>query len=139
MSFQIGDKVWSALFGDGEVDKINESSYPVGVTFNNRGRTWHTHDGRYVYNQLPTLFHAGTKLIPAPEPERVKPELKFEPFQKVLVRDDCSSTWRAHLYSHYDPKYLHRCLAGFVYPQCIPYEGNEHLLGTADDPDEAPA
>jgi hypothetical protein len=143
MSFCVGDKVWSAMFGDGTVADIADSpcTYPVHAEFGKRGIACHTRDGRYIYNQLPTLFHAGTELIPAPEPDR---ELKlekpkpFEPFQKVLVRDNCVQSWEAQFFSHYEERdnghtYYHCML--HAYAQCLPYEGNEHLLGTADDPD----
>jgi hypothetical protein len=57
----------------------------------------------------------------------------FKPFDKVLVRDfeDCS--WKVGLFSHYKKgdKNPYVCV-GSLYKQCIPYEGNENLLGTTD-------
>lgn len=72
-------------------------------------------------------------------PEDVKdapeePELK--PFDRVLMRDSDDSVWTAHLYSHRE-EYLtfsHRAIGGEGFKQCIPYEGNEHLLGTKEEP-----
>ena len=59
---------------------------------------------------------------------------QFKPFNKVLVRENDASLWRAGFYSHeLDGKH---CVCGNYYPQCIPYEGNEHLLGTTDKPKE---
>lgn len=65
--------------------------------------------------------------------EPVKKECPFKPFDKVLVRDDDGQEWKINFFSHYDEKvcYKYRCLKAF-YKQCIPYEGNEHLLGTTD-------
>ena len=59
----------------------------------------------------------------------------FKPFDKVLVRDDKDSIWRADFYSHYEniQSYCHVC-AGNAYTQCIPYnEENAHLVGTNHD------
>ena len=57
-------------------------------------------------------------------------------YDKVLVRDTNEQMWVADLFSHV----LDRPLGGYTfacvghYPnQCIPYLGNEHLLGTCDD------
>lgn len=57
------------------------------------------------------------------------------PFEsRVLVRDNDYGEWRGafwgHLRQEADIKY--DTLRG-VYRQCIPYEGNEHLLGKTDD------
>ena len=64
---------------------------------------------------------------------------KLKPFDKVLVRDTKEQVWVADLFSHM----VNRSLGGYTfacvghYPnQCIPYEGNEHLLGTTNDCDE---
>ena len=62
----------------------------------------------------------------------------LKPFSKVLVRDGNNYSWIVELWMAYMTNYKyckHRCIAG-NYSQCIPYEGNEHLLLTADMPDE---
>lgn len=62
----------------------------------------------------------------------LKPEVKLKPFDKVLVRDSKSNNWRANLFSHIDKNGNHYCIwANWHY--CIPYEGNEHLLGTTKE------
>ena len=59
----------------------------------------------------------------------LKPKVELKPFDKVLVRDNKSDYWRASLFSHIDKNGNHYCIwANWHY--CIPYEGNEHLLGT---------
>lgn len=67
--------------------------------------------------------------------ESVKPECPFKPFDKVLVRDNIEQEWSASMFSYYDPsegnKFPYMCLTSY-YHYCIPYEGNEHLLGTTD-------
>lgn len=58
-------------------------------------------------------------------------EYKFEPFQKVLVRDDISREWVISLYNRYleDKEFPHFCMTG-GFRFCVPYDGNEYLLGT---------
>ena len=66
--------------------------------------------------------------------EPVKPKFPFKPFDKVLVRDGEVQVWFANYFSHYkgnDEKYPYACI-NCSYRYCIPYEGNEHLLGTTD-------
>ncbi len=59
----------------------------------------------------------------------LKPKVKFKPFEKVLVRDSKANEWRANLFSHKNINGPYYCVyASWNY--CIPYEGNEHLLGT---------
>ena len=63
----------------------------------------------------------------------IKVELK--PFDKVLVRDSESDNWRANLFGYIGKDgYYHCVYANWAY--CIPYEGNEHLLGTTKDVEE---
>lgn len=58
---------------------------------------------------------------------------QFKPFEKVLVRDTCNDIWKATFFSHIKDndnsiyKYVCDCIS---WRQCIPYEGNENLLGT---------
>lgn len=65
--------------------------------------------------------------------EPVKPTCPFKPFDKVLVRDNDEGEWYANYFSHYkennDIPYV--CIDN-SYIYCIPYEGNEHLLGTSE-------
>lgn len=66
--------------------------------------------------------------------EPVKPKCPFKPFDKVLVRDEEEYVWYANYFSHYegnDKEYPYACIDS-SYRYCIPYEGNEHLLGTTD-------
>lgn len=52
---------------------------------------------------------------------------------KVLMRSSNAREWVGTIYSHYNKKF-YGC--GMCCDQCIPYEGNEHLLGTTNDCDE---
>lgn len=59
----------------------------------------------------------------------LKPKWTPKPFDKVLVRDSKSSEWRANLFSHKNVNEPYYCVYT-SWNYCIPYEGNEHLLGT---------
>lgn len=58
-----------------------------------------------------------------------KKEFEFKPFDKVLVRNSDDMQWGAR---HFDRMFEgdYACTDSLCYKQCIPYEGNEHLLGT---------
>lgn len=60
----------------------------------------------------------------------------LKPFDKVLVRY-CDNAWQIQFFEKYDK----RLACPFVcmsnnYKQCIPYEGNEHLLDTTNKCDD---
>lgn len=62
----------------------------------------------------------------------LKPKVELKPFDKILVRDSQSDKWRVNLFGYIDKdEYYHCAFANWVY--CIPYAGNEHLLGTTKD------
>ena len=66
-----------------------------------------------------------------------KQECEFEPFQQVLVRDDCKRRWVCALFNFYDRRketsYPFVCIGG-SFRYCIPYnDQTKHLLGTTDD------
>ena len=61
----------------------------------------------------------------------------FKPFDRVLVRDDNDSVWRASIFSHIiDGSPFRYACAISNFKQCIQYEGNEDLVGTAKNPKE---
>ena len=70
------------------------------------------------------VWNAEKKVI-----EDIKKEHQFKPFDKVLVRDSYNDMWRANLFSHIreDGRYV---TTGLVWNFCVPYIGNESLLGT---------
>lgn len=63
----------------------------------------------------------------------LKPNIdELKPFDKVLVRDSKSDYWRANLFGYIGKGGYCCCVyANWIY--CIPYAGNEHLLGTTKD------
>lgn len=59
----------------------------------------------------------------------------FKPFDKVLMRDSEHEIWEPTLFSgKVGDAFKDTSL--IVYKYCIPYEGNEHLAGTYDAPDQ---
>lgn len=60
---------------------------------------------------------------------------QFKPFEKVLVRDNETQKWRCAFYSHFEPRsaYCH-VTTNCAYAMCIPFEGNEHLVNTTNNP-----
>lgn len=72
--------------------------------------------------------------------ERTKYE--FKPFDKVLVRKEGNKEWHISLfareivddYNGLPCKY--ECSNGTLWDYCIHFEGNEHLLGTAENPEK---
>ncbi len=67
-----------------------------------------------------------------------KPAPVFKPFDRVLVRLDDSDEWRpAFFHRHCTGEFPFRVIGDCDwYKQCISYEGNEHLCGTTDTPEE---
>jgi hypothetical protein len=62
----------------------------------------------------------------------LKPKIELKPFDKVLVRNDKEDQWSANIFS-YQVRDMYYCLGECYWRYCIPYEGNEHLLGTTNN------
>lgn len=77
-----------------------------------------------------------------PETLRVEPvkiECSFKPFDKVLVRNANTDKWLPGLFEKFDKNGIFpyqmmnfHNMNDFTFRYCIPYEGNEHLLGTTE-------
>ena len=67
--------------------------------------------------------------------ETLKKKPQVKPFEKVLVRDNETEKWRCTFYSYFEPysTYPH-VTSDSAYAMCIPFEGNEHLVGTTNNP-----
>lgn len=116
--FKVGDKVrhknnHNVAF---TITSIEEDSYVCGAKM----AFWF--DDQDDYELVPKKFDITT----------------LKPFDKVLVRDKNTDEWRGHFFSHYDNNshIPYSCIGPEVineYGQCIPFEGNEHLLGKTED------
>ena len=62
-------------------------------------------------------------------------EPQFKPFDKVLVRNENDQVWRANIFSHIlnGSPFPYTCVTS-TFKQCIPYEGNQDLVGTTKTP-----
>ena len=122
---------YHACLKEGELT-VNE--YLVSCGF---GEGWYSS----TEEEKQQLFDALTKKGKAWDAEKkqivdIKKELQFKPFEKVLVRDSYDDMWRASFFSHIkedDGRYV---TTGLSWKFCIPYEGNEHLLGIRNNPEQ---
>lgn len=120
--------------------------YYIGFSFNNEGKriqTFKNYTADCSSDRLATdsekqqLFSALEKEGKAWDAEKkqivdLKTKVELRPFDRVLVRDSKSDNWRANLFGYIGKDgYCHCVYANWAY--CIPYEGNELLLGTSKD------
>ena len=123
------------------LDKLIEPKFEVGDTIRNKG----TKRRRTITKMYQNCYECDDRYVLAFENQddwELVPN-KFDmstlvPFEsKVLVRAVDNQFWRPAIWGvkHWDWDFC--CvLGGDMWEQCIPYEGNEHLLGTTDDCDE---
>lgn len=65
---------------------------------------------------------------------KIGKDCEFKTFDKVLVRNDECLQWGARFFDRmYEGDYA--CTDSLIYKYCIPYEGNEHLNGTTENPE----
>lgn len=62
----------------------------------------------------------------------LKPKIELKPFDKILIRDFKNQAWQVSLFGYKDANNYY-CCNGSCWNQCIPYIGNESLLGTTKD------
>nr|DAP07632.1 MAG TPA: hypothetical protein [Caudoviricetes sp.] len=62
----------------------------------------------------------------------LKPKVELKPFDKVLVRDFSRDKWSISFFS-FKKEGCYVCINHCSWNQCIPYIGNESLLGTTKD------
>lgn len=62
----------------------------------------------------------------------LKTNIELKPFDRVLVRDFEDQSWQVSLFSYKDSDSYY-CCNGCCWTHCIPYIGNESLLGTTKD------
>ena len=120
------EKYYGHAFLDGNIAIVNEDSYCQKDFSTARPST---------EEEKQQLFSALAKKGKAWDAENkevadLKPKVK--PFDRVLVRDSKSDNWRANLFGYMGKDgYYHCVYANWSY--CIPYIGNESLLGTTKD------
>lgn len=102
----------------------HNNNRPYNVSFCQDGKLNANFDGECML--FPSKENRDWSTFKVPEKE-----YNFKPFDKVLVRDDDFCNWDINLFSYINnsDEYKYKCLYS-DWDQCIPYEGNEHLLGT---------
>lgn len=136
-----GTKLYSPIFGELILNYVvNGEVYSICCITEEGIFVYFTSNGR-LYCEYP---HAECVLFPSKDQHDwnklgiydQETKHQFKPFDKVLVRDDDDTTWRCDFFSHLgDKEGVFICLTTWWH-QCIPYEGNEHLLGTTNNPEE---
>lgn len=119
--FKVGDRVKHKNGAEqGVILSITDDFYDISVT-NNIG-TFVPIANQDKWELVPNKFDINT-LVP------------FE--SRVLVRAADNQFWRPAIWGVKQEDWDFCCvLGGEMWEQCIPYEGNEHLRGVADDCDE---
>ena len=110
----------------------DEDGYKVKITEVN------LEDECYEYESIIAKGIGGIGFIEQDDYELVPNKFditSLKPFDKVLVRDSNKGSWNIHFFSYIDCSKMFKTIMG-TYIQCIPYKGNEHLLGKTDDCDE---
>ena len=124
--FKVGDKIvnlpmkyMGGSWTQGTISKITDDKYIFT-------------DGSYTSISSQDSWELVYDKKPKFDPKTLKP------FDKVLVRDDESLTWKTNMFSYIDnnKKYPYVCLLS-CYRYCIPYnDDTKHLVGTSDEAPE---
>lgn len=135
--FKVGDKIRNVIVNLGihTVLNVDTSGYAVKKD-DQYGNFRVNFDGEKNWELVPDVkpFDKVGDRIKSVMSSSNKFDIKtLKPFDKVLMRSSNAREWVATFYSHYSNNKFYGC--GMCCSQCIPYEGNEHLLGTTDDCD----
>lgn len=139
-----GTKLYSPIYGElslAGAPITTPSTYPIYCYVISSGKVVSfTKDGRsYTTDAEPTLFPSKdqrdwSKFGVSEQDTNTRPKPQFKPFEKVLVRDGDQYEWQCNFFSGIDKENFYLCVSA-RWEQCIPYEGNEHLLGTTNEPE----
>ena len=87
---------------------------------------------REIERKLGGILNLTTLEIEKQQVVELKSKVEIKPFDKVLVRNDKEDQWSANIFS-YQVRDMYYCLGEDYWRYCIPYIGNESLLGTTKD------
>ena len=88
---------------------------------------------REIERKLGGILNLTTLEIEKQQVVELKSKVEIKPFDKVLVRNDKEDQWSANIFSYQVRDNMYYCLGECYWRYCIPYEGNEHLLGTTNN------
>lgn len=135
-----GTKLYSPVFGEVELTEVDyDEVYSITCLTKNGDYGLFTRDGILFFDYSDTecmLFPSKdqrdwSKFVVTDQKQ--KPELK--PFDKVLVRDGDLDVWNCNIFNRIYEDGEYQCIDYEYWKQCIPYVGNEHLLGTTNKPE----
>lgn len=138
-----GTKLYSPVFGEVKLAKVDDDEdYPITCITENGVYRIFTSDGMIFcdYSDAECMLFPSkdqrdwSKFGVSDQVTDQESKHQFKPFDKVLVRDIDEDEWECSLFSHIDEEDYYVCV-GSWWLQCIPYEGNEHLLGTKSKPE----
>lgn len=134
-----GTRLYSPMYGTVCLHKVREDSeWPIRIE-SEENICYFTAQGKFSMSD-----ESECMLFPSKDNrdwntfvvKRKESMYDFKPFDKVLVRDDNEERWIAAWFSNkyfeHDNIY-YQCTGGSVWKYCIPYEGNENLVGTMRD------
>lgn len=129
-----GTKLYSPIYGDLSLLSVQlDFNYPICCLVIRSGNFMD-----YMKDGKCSMTDAEPTLFPSKEQRDwskfgvtdQESKHQFKPFDKVLVRDSDHSKWECDIFSHFgDEEGIFVCISDW-WRQCIPYDGNEHLLGT---------
>ena len=88
---------------------------------------------REIERKLGGILNLTTLEIEKQQVVELKSKVEIKPFDKVLVRNDKEDQWSANIFSYQVRDNMYYCLGENYWRYCIPYIGNESLLGTTKD------
>lgn len=135
-----GTRLYSPIYGElNLVNAVPGHIYPICCRTRRGNAVDFTEDGLLnTTDAEPTLFPSKeqrdwSKFVVIEQDTNTRPKPQFKPFEKVLVRDGDQYEWQCNFFSGMDKENFYLCVSA-RWEQCIPYEGNEHLLGTTNKP-----
>ena len=145
----IGWEFYSSIYGYVIFHRIeNSSEYPVKFFYINKNNSNNygsvTKQGLHVFyfNGECTLFPSKEQrnwskfTAPWYKKEKFDPKT-LNPFDRVLVREDCDDEWTCDIFSHQNETRNFVCTGSCSYVFCIPYnDDTKHLVGTTGEAPE---
>jgi uncharacterized Fe-S cluster protein YjdI len=134
-----GTKLYSPLYGEIELVSVYDKKYPIVCSHKVNNVEYYrtfTEEGKC------RDYNAELMLYPSRDQrdwnkfgvtDQVN-DHQFKPFDRVLVRDRNDGEWGCDFFSHIAEDNRYICIHSW-WKQCIPYEGNEHLLNTTNKPE----
>lgn len=137
------------VYVDGKSEEIQKKLFEIGFIWRNTGEVFVEFvDRPFIFMNGDMLLGHGNdmtyfgrhhnKEIKADDilSITIDKECEFKPFDKVLVRDNNTEEWRADFFSYIQRDDFMFVTVASCWKYCIPFEGNEHLLGTSNSPDK---